>query len=208
VTSWAQVLESVRQAVENAREELNRLDALAGDGDLGVTMMAASTAAAALSARGELDGKAPAAALRMLGMELASSAPSSSGTLFARGLLQAGREAENRPNDPPVAQAATLVRAGIEGIERAGKAQQGDRTMLDALIPLLDALQRAADRGELPPAAAMAAAEAANAGAEATRHLEPKIGRAKWIPERAKGNVDGGARAVALIAGAIARTID
>jgi dihydroxyacetone kinase len=141
-------------------------------------------------------------------MELASSAPSTSGTLFARGLLQAGREAGNFSSEPPVAQAAILVRAGISGIQRAGKAQQGDRTLLDALYPLLDALQRAADQGQPQATAAAAAAEAAHAGADATRRLEPKIGRARWIPERAQGNVDAGAYAVALIAAAIASAID
>jgi dihydroxyacetone kinase len=207
VTAWAQVLDSVRQAVGQARDELNRLDAAAGDGDLGLTMTAAADGAAALAARGDLDGKTTAEALRSLGMELARCAPSTSGTLFARGLLQAGREAGAHAADPPVAQAAALVRAGIEGIQRAGKAQPGDRTMLDALVPMAEALQAAADRGEPPEAAAAAAAEAARAGAESTRDLEPKVGRASWIAERAKGNVDGGAHAVAVIAAAVAAAI-
>lgn len=214
MTTWAQVLESVRQAVEQARDELNRLDAAAGDGDLGLTMTAAASGAAALAARGELDGKTPGEALRSLGMEIARCAPSTSGTLFARGLLQAGREAGTweagdreagyRAADQPVALAAALIRAGIEGVERAGKAQPGDRTMLDALVPVLEALQGAAEGGEGPQAAAAAAAEAARTGAESTRLMEAKVGRASWIPERAKGNVDGGAQAVAVIAEAVA----
>ena len=91
--SWASVLGSIRLAVEQAREELGRLDAAAGDGDLGLTMVAAATAAAELADRGELDGRPAGEALRSLGMAIARSAPSTAGTLLARGLLQAGREA-------------------------------------------------------------------------------------------------------------------
>jgi dihydroxyacetone kinase-like protein len=208
MTTWTQVTSSVRQAIEQARDELNRLDAAAGDGDLGLTMTAAAQGAAALAERGELDGKPLAEALRALGRELARCAPSTSGTLLARGLLQAGREAGDHADDPPVGRAAALVRAGIAGIQKAGKAQPGDRTMLDALTPLAEALQSAADRGEPPAAAAAAAAEAARAGAESTKDLEPKVGRASWIPDRARGNVDAGAHAVAIIAEAVAAAVD
>jgi len=208
VTTWAQVTDSVRQAVEEARDELNRLDAAAGDGDLGVTMTAAAQGAAALAQRGELDGKPVAEALRALGRELARCAPSTSGTLFARGLLQAGREAASRPDEPPAALAAALVTAAIEGIQRAGKAQPGDRTMLDALVPAAAALQDAAARAEPAATAVAAAAQAAQAGAAATKDLEPKVGRASWIADRARGNVDGGARAVAIIAAAVASALE
>jgi dihydroxyacetone kinase len=207
VTTWLLVLGSVRQAIEEARDELNRLDAAAGDGDLGLTMTAAAAAAAAVADRGDLAQRTLGEALRALGMELARAAPSTSGTLFARGLLQAGRQAPAHAGDSPVAMAAALVQAAIEGIQKAGKAQPGDRTMLDALAPMARALQEAADRGEPPKAAATAAAEAARAGAEATKDLEPKVGRASWIADRAKGNVDGGAQAVAIIATAIAAAL-
>jgi dihydroxyacetone kinase len=202
--SWASVLGSIRLAVEQAREELGRLDAAAGDGDLGLTMVAAATAAAELADRGELDGKPAGEALRSLGMAIARSAPSTAGTLLARGLLQASRDAGDQTDDQPVAVAAALVRAGIGGIQKAGKAQPGERTMLDALVPLADALDNSALRGDGLAAATASAAVAARAGADSTAQMEAKIGRASWIPERAKGNVDGGAHAVAVIAAAIA----
>jgi dihydroxyacetone kinase len=202
--SWCSVLESVRLAVEEARDELGRLDAAAGDGDLGLTMTAAATAAAALANRGELDGKPSDEALRSLGMAIARSAPSTAGTLLSRGLLQASREAGNGFGDQPVDVAAALVRAGICGIQKAGKARPGDRTLLDALIPLADALDSSARRRDGLAAATASAAAAAKAGAESTAQMEATIGRASWIPERARGNVDGGAYAVAVIAAAIA----
>ncbi|HEU5421576.1 MAG TPA: DAK2 domain-containing protein, partial [Streptosporangiaceae bacterium] len=172
-------------------------------------------------------------ALRALGMELARVAPSTSGTLFARGLLQASRaaaagtgavsaagsgvsggagssaegEAGAEAGPSQIALAATLVLAAIEGIQKAGKAQPGDRTMLDALVPATQALQEAAARGDSPQAAAAAAAQAAREGAEATKDLEPKVGRASWIAERAMGNVDAGARAIAVIATAVAAAL-
>jgi dihydroxyacetone kinase len=216
MTNWTEVLQAVRGAIAAAKDELGRLDAAAGDGDLGLTMTAAADGAAALAEHGGLDGKTTAEALRALGMELARVAPSTSGTLFARGLLQASRvaaasaaddSADGEAESSPVTQAAVLVHAAIEGIQKAGKAQPGDRTMLDALAPAAQALQEAAARGDSPKAAAESAAEAAREGAEATKDLEPKIGRASWIAERARGNVDAGAQAVAVIATAIAATI-
>ena len=202
--SWATALESVRLALEQARDELGRLDAAAGDGDLGLTMTAAATAAAELADRGELDGKPAGEALRSLGMAIARAAPSTAGTLLARGLIQAGREAGNHEADQPVPVAAALVRAGIGGIQKAGKAQPGERTMLDALVPLADALDNSALRGDAPAVATASAAVAARAGADSTAQMEATIGRASWIPDRAKGNVDAGAYAVAVIAAAIA----
>jgi dihydroxyacetone kinase len=197
-------LESVRLAVEEARDDLGRLDAAAGDGDLGLTMTAAATAAAALASGGELDSKPAAEALRSLGMAIARAAPSTSGTLMSRGLLQASREAGSRLDDQPVDMAAALVRAGIAGIQKAGKAQPGDRTLLDALVPMADALDNSARSGDSLAEATASASAAARAGAEATAQMEATIGRASWIPERAKGNIDGGAYAVAVIAAAIA----
>ena len=215
MTNWTEVLQAVRGAIAAAKDELSRLDAAAGDGDLGLTMTAAADGAAALAERGGLDGKTRAEALRALGMELARVAPSTSGTLFARGLLQASRVSAATAADAagddapasPVAEAAVLLHAAIEGIQKAGKAEPGDRTMLDALVPAAQALQEAAARGDSPKAAAESAAQAAREGAEATKDLEPKIGRASWIAERARGNVDAGARAIAVIATAIAATI-
>jgi dihydroxyacetone kinase len=204
--AWTPVLARVQDAILVARDELNQLDAAAGDGDLGVTMTAAAQGATALAQRGDLDGKAPAEALRALGMEIARCAPSTSGTLIARGLLQAGREASGHAGDPPAAQAAALVRAAIAGIQKAGKAEPGDRTMLDALVPAAEALQHAADDGADLAAALAAAATAADAGARATTDMEPKVGRASWIADRARGHVDGGARVVAIIATAVATT--
>jgi dihydroxyacetone kinase len=206
MTTWTLVLESVSQAIAQARDELNRLDGAAGDGDLGLTMTTAASAATKIAA--DLDARPLPEALRALGMELARSAPSTSGTLFARGLLQAGREAVDHASEPPVARAAALLRAAIAGIQKTGKAEPGDRTMLDALVPAAEALEDAAERGETPKAAITAAAEAARTGAEATKDLEPKVGRASWIAERAKGNVDAGAYAIAIIAEAVATAID
>ncbi len=167
-------------------------------------MTAAATAAAALADRGELDGKPADEALRSLGMAIARSAPSTAGTPLSRGLLQASREAGHRSGAQPVEVAAALVRAGIGGIQKAGKARPGDRTLLDALVPLADSLDSSARRHDGLGVATAAAAAAAKAGAESTAQMEATIGRASWIPERARGNVDGGAYAIAVIASAIA----
>jgi dihydroxyacetone kinase-like protein len=98
-----------------------------------------------------------------------------------------------------------LVDAGLTGIQQRGKAQVGDKTMLDALDPAAAALREAAAR-QTPLAAALAsAAAAARSGAEATRGMRARVGRAGWLADRSEGNVDAGAFLVALIFDSAAR---
>jgi dihydroxyacetone kinase-like protein len=179
-----------------ARDELNRLDGVAGDGDLGITVAAGCAALQALLP--DLADEEPGPLLRRCGRELARTAPSTSGTLVATALMAAGR-LSMEPDEALTAFVARSGSAAFDSISERGKASLGDRTMLDALGPAVAALHTGAASGTPIGQALLAAAAAAAAGVEATRTMEPKVGRAAWLAGRAAGNVDAGARLVALI---------
>ncbi len=164
-------------------------------------------AAALIGALPDINELDLAAALRRCGTELARKAPSTSGTLIATACLRAGGAAASAasPGESAASVAARLVDAGLAGIQQRGKAQIGDKTMLDALDPAATALREAAAQAASLPAALASAAAAARSGAEATRGLRARVGRAGWLADRSEGNVDAGAHLVALIFDSAAR---
>jgi dihydroxyacetone kinase len=93
----------------------------------------------------------------------------------------------------------------MTGVQQRGKAQMGDKTMLDALGPAVTSLQESAGAGIGLQQALAGAAAAAAAGAESTRHMRARVGRAGWLADRSEGNVDAGAHLVALIFESAAR---
>jgi dihydroxyacetone kinase len=173
---------------------LNTLDGLAGDGDLGVTAGHAAAALAAIAP--DAAAMQPGAALRRLGRAIASGAPSTGGTLIAFGFMAAGNA--DLPEAEPGARIAAVLEGARAAIAEKGDVTVGDRTMLDALAPAVEAFRIALSEGASIAAAAAAAAVAAETGAQATTGMEPKVGRAGWLKDRARGNEDPGARLVAI----------
>jgi dihydroxyacetone kinase-like protein len=197
-------LRCVSEEVRDRADELNELDGRAGDGDLGVTV--AMAAAVVLGLLPELEGATVETVLNRCGSAVAREAPSTAGTLIAMALLRAGRAAVNGA-ESDAATLACLLEAARAGIAERGKAERGSKTMLDALAPAAEAAADAADRGESLSRALAAAAEAADAGAKATVSMLPRHGRAGWLPERSIGHEDAGARLVAIILAAAARSL-
>lgn len=187
--SYPDGLNALADALDAATDECTHLDALAGDGDLGLTLGKIAEAIRSSIPDGDVN---PAEHMKVIGLAIAKAAPSTFGTLVATGFLRAG-PAITAEQSPQQAIAAAL-KAAEEGIAARGKAERGQRTALDALGPAADAFAQAPDLNE----AWQQAAAAAVAGAEATAAMEPIHGRAGWIAERAKGNPDAGATAVAL----------
>ncbi len=198
MSTLADVLDQVADGVTAAHDELNRLDAAAGDGDLGNTaVLAAQAVRASIGANREAS---PAALLRRCGTEVATSAPSTSGTLTARALLAAGRALESADqSESPVRIVLLGLAAALAAIQSAGKAAPGDRTMLDALAPAVAELTSQAEAGASVPQGLAAAAAAARRGAQATRDMTPRAGRARWLADRSKGTEDAGAHLVAVV---------
>ena len=193
----ADLLVAVSAELAARRDELNRLDGVAGDGDLGVTASLAAEAIAAIAPA--IRNLSTPDALRQVGTEIARKAPSTSGTLVAFAFLAAGRvgEVDADPRHTG-ANAVPYLEAAARSIEERGKVSIGDRTMLDALRPGVDAFRTTIEQGRSVAEAVRAAATAADHGAAATAAMSPKVGRAAWLGERARDHEDAGARLVAM----------
>ncbi len=197
-------LSAAADAVESSAAELNRLDGYAGDGDLGITMSQAAQAIRDVLAGS--DDMSLSQLLSSCGAAVARSAPSTSGTLLATGFLRAAKVLA----DPPDSAVEALDRAfgaALEGIKARGKAAVGDRTLVDGLDAVSNSLQLALYSGQGTREALDQAARAATATAEATAEMEPKAGRASWVPERAKGHPDAGCAMLAIALQAVAKAI-
>jgi dihydroxyacetone kinase len=199
--AFAALVRAVATDLLDHKDELNRLDGVAGDGDLGLTV--STGARALLDLAPTLEGMPEADAIRRCGTEIARRAPSTGGTLIAFALMAAAKAAV-KPGAPAVQRAAAYLDAAAESIAQRGQVAPGDRTMLDALRPAADAVREGADRGEDVASAISAAARAADRGAKATATMAAKVGRAGWLADRAAGHEDAGARLVALAIGAAA----
>ncbi len=173
-------------------EELTELDAVIGDSDHGANMDRGFAAAAGLEAG---DFEDAAAYLKKAGMTLVSTVGGASGPLYGTFFLRFAK-AWDADADPASAVAAAFA-AGAEGTAERGKSQEGEATMLDALLPASRALTERAQDGLGP--ALEAAQQAAEEGAAATEDMVPTKGRASYLGERAKGHRDPGAASAALL---------
>lgn len=185
------VLASVTTALEDGADEFRRLDAAVGDGDLGVTVAAGASAVRSRLDEVEEDDIAVAEVLRTAAKEIARANPSTMSALVAGGLLRAAKEVGDDPVD--LAGGVRAGRAVFDSIATKGKSSLGDKTILDAIGPSLDALEDAVERELTTPDALDAAIGGARTGVEETTPLASKKGRARWVGERAKGEPDPGA---------------
>jgi len=201
----ADLVVAVATELVDARDELNRLDGVAGDGDLGLTVT--NAARALLDLAPSLGDLAEGDAIRRCGTEIARKAPSTGGTLIAFALMAAAKAGVDA-GAPTPERIAGYLEAAAASIAQRGQVAAGDRTMLDALEPAAAAARRVADEGGDTAAAALAAAAAAEAGASSTIAMAARVGRAGWLADRAAGHEDAGARLVALAFRAAANAAD
>ncbi len=202
----ARLLAPILDDLDGRRDELNALDGVAGDGDLGLTVSLAGGAVRDLLP--ELAGVPIEEALRLIGRTIAKHAPSTSGTLVAFAFLAAAKVGPVAEDGSVVAAAVPYLEAAGRSIAERGKVELGDRTMLDALGPAIAAYRGAAETGADASTAVRAAAEAATSGAAATESMEAKVGRAGWLQDRARGHRDAGAALVAMAFEAAAGSVD
>lgn len=174
-------------------EELGQLDAAAGDGDHGATMVRGLRAAVA--AVEKTDGGA-GQLLVEAGAAFADAAGGASGALVGALLSTTGRTLGDGPHD--TADVVKALQAGLAMVKRLGKAQPGDKTLIDALQPFVDAL--AAQPTDQPLAAAWTTAlPAARQGAEATASMIARRGRSAKLGERSLGHPDPGATSLVYL---------
>jgi dihydroxyacetone kinase-like protein len=172
----------------NSAEELRDLDSAIGDGDLGITV--SRGAGAARQAIAALPPEAtPAEMVRAIGTAIASANPSSFAALVASALLAASRSATGK-NSLSAADVLSMAQQAAPAIAKRGKSEIGDKTVLDALVPSVAALEADSSDGALP---AMIAA--ARKGIDDTTAGVSRKGRAAWLGDRSMGHADPGATA-------------
>lgn len=191
------------EAVTEHRDELVRLDREIGDADHGENMERGFRAA--VSQVESAPPETPGAVLKLVATTLISSVGGASGPLYGTAFLRAASAVGDVAELDGTAVAVAL-RAGMEGVTARGKAVVGDKTMIDALSPAVDAAKAAAGSGHGPAGVLAAAAEAAHTGARSTEELVARKGRASYLGERSAGHVDPGARSTALLIGTFAET--
>jgi dihydroxyacetone kinase-like protein len=197
-------LRAFADAVSENADALTALDSAIGDADHGSNMRRGMTAVV-----GKLDAAAdasPSALLKAAGMTLVSTVGGASGPLYGTFFLRMATAAGDR-TELDAAGLAAALRAGLDGVVARGKAAPGDKTMLDALVPAVDALDAALAQGAGLRDALRSAAEAADAGSDATVPLVARKGRASYLGERSAGHRDPGATSTALLINAAAETL-
>ncbi|MDT4993563.1 MAG: phosphoenolpyruvate---glycerone phosphotransferase subunit DhaL [Actinoplanes sp.] len=186
------------------KDLLTELDSAIGDADHGSNMNRGMIAVlAALDAE---DFATPAALLKRAGMTLISTVGGASGPLYGTAFLRmatAAGDAEALPADD----VAKVLRAGLDGVVARGKAVVGDKTMVDALTPAVDALDDALAAGRPLGEALRAAGRAAEEGRAATIPLVARKGRASYLGERSAGHQDPGATSVTMLVTAAATVL-
>ncbi len=203
----AQGLSYIAAQMVNAEHELGRIDAVAGDGDHGRGMVKGTTAAAAAAADAVNSGGGTASVLTAAGEAWAAKAGGTSGVLWGAALCAAGAALGNR-GVPGGREIATALRAGHDALVALGRAQRGDKTMLDALGPFLDSFEAAVGTGTGWRTAWLESVETAQKAAAETADLRPKVGRARPLAERSVGTPDAGAISLAMCVHTVAELIE
>lgn len=199
----ARALDAMAAMLADAEDELGRIDAVAGDGDHGRGMVKGSSAARDAAAKAVQGGAGQGSVLTAAGKEWAAKAGGTSGVLWGAMLSALGARLGDtgRPSSEAV---GAGMRDGYDALVRLGGAAPGDKTMLDALLPFVDELQRRVEAGEPWQQAWRSAADVATEAARATAELRPKVGRARPLAERSVGTVDAGATSLAMCAHTVA----
>ncbi|QUH03818.1 dihydroxyacetone kinase family protein [Saccharopolyspora erythraea] len=194
-----EVLTAVQRAITEAEDELGRIDAVAADGDHGRGMVKGSTAAAEAAAAVFAAGAGARSVLAEAGDAWAARAGGTSGVLWGTG-LRAFAERLGDDRTPSRSDIAAGVAAFADTVQRIGKAEVGDKTMVDAIVPFARSF---AAEGSWCRAAATA-----RQAAEDTASLTPRVGRARPLAERSIGTPDAGAISFALVTETIARAVE
>ncbi len=200
VTDW---IRAFAAAVAENKDYLTELDAAIGDADHGINMNRGMQAVL-----GKLDGGAQSdvgAQLKTVGMTLVSTVGGASGPLYGTLFLQMGSSAAGK-SELSAEEWSAALRAGVAGVQSRGKAEPGDKTMLDALIPAVDALSAALSEGAAFADALQRSTEAAHSGMEATIPLVARKGRASYLGERSANHQDPGATSSWLLVRTAAET--
>lgn len=203
--AWARRwIELAAVDIAEQRDYLVDLDRAIGDGDHGENMDRGFKAA--VEALGQAQPASVAEVLKTVAKTLMSTVGGAAGPLYGTAFLRASKAAGDGELDG--AGVAAVIAGALDGIQARGKATTGEKTMVDAWTPALEAARAAAESGGDPAAVLEAAATAAEAGAAATEPMRATKGRASYLGERSIGHLDPGAVSTSLILRAAVRAAD
>lgn len=202
LTQW---LAKCAAVLEANKAYLTELDSPIGDADHGANI--ARGFAAIVAKLPTVADKDIGQLLKMTGMTLMSAVGGASGLLYGNFFLKAATLANNK-TELTAAELVQLLEAGQDGIVQRGRAVLGDKTMIDAWTPAINALREAVTAGQPLPVALAAAAAAAENGMKSTIPLQARKGRASYLGERSIGHQDPGATSTHLILQTLLDTVD
>lgn len=193
--NFCRMCQSAVGQIRANHEMLSRLDAAVGDGDHGTTILRAMEAmASAVAANTGTDLKE---LLAKIGWDIMGCDGGSTGPLLGS-FFMGMSDAVADTSELDCAAVVAMFEGGIQKVAKQSRAQVGDKTMMDAFLPALDAMRAAAQSGSVRTVLEQAA-QAAASGAEATKEFRAKFGRARNLGDRVIGHIDPGAVSISLI---------
>jgi len=199
------ILEAIAEEIKNQKQFLTDLDAAIGDGDHGINMSRGFEAV--LAKLPTLADKDIGSILKAIGTTLVSTVGGAAGPLYGTAFMKAGQvmvdKMELDAND-----LKKVLQSALEGIKMRGKAQKGEKTMIDAIEPALDAYNKALEEGLSMKKAMNNAVEAAREGVEYTKTIVATKGRANYLGERSIGHQDPGATSSYLMLRVVSENIE
>lgn len=199
-----EILKAIGDKIQEEKDFLTELDNVIGDGDHGINM-----------ARGfgkveeklpTLEGKDIGTILKTTGMTLVSTVGGASGPLYGTAFMKAGMIGAGK-NEIGMEDFLAMLDAATEGIKMRGKATTGEKTMLDAIVPSIDAMKAEYEASQDAKAALAAGVKAAEEGVEYTKTIAATKGRACYVGERSIGHQDPGATSYTLMLTIISQMI-
>ena len=199
-----ELLSSMSRRIEEEKEFLTELDNAIADGDHGINM-AKGFAAVDAKLPGMSD-KDIGSILKVVGMTLVSAVGGSAGPLYGTAFMKAGAVVAGK-YDVDISDFLSCMKAAIDGVMMRGRATQGEKTMLDSMIPALQAMESAYADGLSVKETLEAGVAAANSGVEYTKTIIATKGRASYIGERSLGHQDPGATSFTDLLDVIAKAV-
>lgn len=197
-----EILHHIAEVMEENKEFLTDLDNVIGDGDHGINM--ARGFAEVEKQADSFAGKDIGSILKTVGMTLVSKVGGSSGPLYGTAFMKAGVTIGAK-NEIGLSDFLGALEAGVEGVKARGKSTTGEKTMLDAMVPALDAMKEQQAAGADVKHVLEAGVQAAETGVEETKPMVATKGRASYLGERSIGHQDPGATSFSLLLKEIAK---
>ncbi|MCG0275399.1 MAG: dihydroxyacetone kinase subunit L [Thermosediminibacteraceae bacterium] len=188
------IIKAIADKITENREYLTELDSAIGDADHGINMSKGFKVV--VERISGMEGKDCGTILKTVGMALVSTVGGASGPLYGTAFMRAGQAVDGK-NQLNFEDLILLMEAALEGIKYRGKAGRGEKTIVDALEPAVEALKLHREKGF--EAALKEAVEAAKRGMEDTKNIMAKKGRASYLGERSLGHQDPGATSCYLM---------